>query len=523
MIHQVPRLSFISDHFSTSVFTKRFSIAMASLYDLRKKLLIAIICLLISYLPLIDVRYYFLDDIGRAMLGATYTGAGRPLVDILLSALTQGLPFTDVSPAPQLLGVVALALAATLLGDRLGIRSSGWIAVFALTMAGNPYFLENMSFRFDSGFMALGLLCAVTPFWLAGSTLSPPVVSSAVLLFASLCLYQPTINCYPVIALFFTAQSLASRPVASALVFALRCTAPLVLAVLAYRLLWTMVPASNVRYFLAHGDFAPLSSALHTGATNFAQYALVITRDWGSTGLGVLWAAMGVGSAIVLAGRIARASGRSWKAKLGVGALAIVLLVLMAPAAFLAQMFLVKPEFASRTFTGVVMVAAVISATLLTAGSGLAGRLAKISVVFQAIALLGVNYAYANALRAQERFDDRVTTAIVNDILEVAPLGEAWTFAISGWTGRSPLSEAAVARYPVLQRLVFSVIYQDSYWAAMRFRTFGLWVTPASLSPAEKTTIICNTEPRKRNGRYDLYFMNHMAFIQFKNDGVTCP
>ncbi|HEX5999926.1 MAG TPA: glucosyltransferase domain-containing protein [Hyphomicrobiaceae bacterium] len=496
---------------------------MARLYDLRKSLFIAIICLLICYLPLIDVRYYFLDDMGRAMVGFGYTYTGRPLVDILLSALTQGLPFNDVSPAPQLLGVVALALAATLLGDCFGIRSSGWIAVFALTMAGNPYFLENMSFRFDSGFMALGLLCAVTPFWLARSAPSLPVVSSAVLLFASLCLYQPTINCYPVIALFLTAQSLAHRPMVSALVFALRCMAPLVLAVLAYRLLWTMVPASYIPYYVAHGDFAPLSSALHTGATNFAQYAVVITRDWGSTGLGVLWAATGVGSAILLAGRIARASGRSWKAKLGVAAMAVALLALMAPAAFLAQIFLVHPVFASRTFTGVVMVTAVIAATLITAGSGLAGRLAKISVVFQAIALLGVNYAYANALRAQERFDDRVTAAIVDDILEVAPSGEASTFAISGWTGRSPLSEAAVARYPAIQRLVFSVIHQDSYWAEMRFRIFGLRVTPASLSPAEKMTIICNTEPRKRNGRYDLYLINHTALIRFKNDGVSCP
>jgi hypothetical protein len=436
--------------------------------------------------------------------------------------MTLGPPFTDVSPAPQLFGVLALALAATLIGNRLGIRSPAWMGVFAVAVGGNPYFLENMSFRFDSGFMALGLLCAVSPFWLAGSSNSVPLVSGAVLLFASLCLYQPTINCYPVVALYLAAQSLAGKPAKAALAFALRCAVPLALAVLAYWLLWKLVAAGFVRYLDAHGQFAPIESALSIAAGNLGQYARIAVRDWGSTGLGLIWGLMGAVTAVILAVRIARSPGRSWPAKIGVGALAIALLAMTVPAAFSAQVFLLDPVFASRTFSGLVMATAVFSAALLSGGPGIVSRLGRILVVAQAVAFVGISYAYANALRAQERYDDRITSAIVKDIQELEPSGEVWTFAISGWTGRSPLAEPAIARYPAIERLVFSVIYQESYWAAARFKTFGLWVKPASVSQSEKMEIICKTTPRRRNAVYDLYLVDKMAFIRFKNDGVKC-
>jgi hypothetical protein len=175
-----------------------------------------------------------------------------------------------------------------------------------------------------------------------------------------------------------------------------------------------------------------------------------------------------------------------------------------------------------RTFTGAVAVTAVFTAAALAAGSGPIGRVARILVVLQAIAHFGVSYTYANALRAQERYDDLITSAIVHDIQEVAPSGEVWTFAISGWTSRSPQVDLALAKYPALERLVFSVMYQESYWAAARFRTFGLWVGPAPLSETEKREIICKATPRKRNAVYDLYLVDKMAFIRFKNDGTKC-
>src|SRR5262245_45418572 len=78
-----------------------------ALTDLCRKIAVSFFCLLILYWPLIDVRYYYLDDMARSVEGYyAYTSSGRPLTDILLSTLTLGGErLTDIAPAPQLLGV----------------------------------------------------------------------------------------------------------------------------------------------------------------------------------------------------------------------------------------------------------------------------------------------------------------------------------------------------------------------------------------------------------------------------------
>ena len=490
--------------------------------DLRAKLVLSVICLLFLFWPLIDVRYYFLDDVARSVEGYyRYTSSGRPLIDALLGALTWGEYLSDISPAPQLLGVFCLALAAVLLADRLQVDSPLSMGILALAVGGSPYFLENMSFRFDSGFMALGVLCAIVPFWLERGGRPAPFAASAALLLASLCLYQPTINCYPVVGLCLMAHALACRPVRDVLAMGLRFALPLVVAVMAYQSLWRMLPglAGNLA---DRGELAPLHSAFSTAVGNLGTYGGIVLRDWGSTKLGLVWGLMAVAMGVVVAGRIVASSGRSPVAKAAACAVAMGLLIAAFPAAFLSQTLLVKPVFASRAFVGVTALIAVASATLLSVRHGTMGLLARGLVLLQVLGLVGVTYTYANALRMQEQHDDRITSAIVNDIFELEPSGKVWSYAISGWTGRSPPVEIALANYPALTRSVFSLVYQESYWAPYRFKAFGLWVKPAPAGQVDRLALICNGTPLKRNARYDLYLVEQTVLIRFKNDGVKC-
>jgi hypothetical protein len=490
--------------------------------DLRTKLVISFICLLFLFWPLIDVRYYFLDDVPRSVEGYyKYTSSGRPLTDVLLGTLTWGGYLTDISPAPQLLGVFCLALAAVFIADRLQVDSPLSMGLLALAVGGSPYFLENMSFRFDSGFMALGVLCAIAPFWLERGGRPAPLASSAALLFASLCLYQPTINCYPVVGLCLMANALAGRPVREVLAMGLRFAAPLGLAVMAYHSLWRMLPGA-ADYLAYRGELAPLGSAFGTAVGNLGAYAGIVLRDWGSTRLGLMWGTMAVAMALVVAGRIALSPGRSPAAKAAACAVAIALLAAAFPAAFLSQTLLVKPVFASRAFVGMTALFAVASATLLSVRHGAMGLLARGLVLLQVLALVGVAYTYANALRMQEQHDDRITSAIVNDIFELEPSGKVWFYAISGWTSRSQPVEIALANYPALERSVFSLVYQESYWAPYRFKAFGLWVKPAPAGQIDKLALICTGTPARRNARYDLYLVEQTVLIRFKNDGVKC-
>lgn len=488
----------------------------------RSTLTISLIGLLLLYWPLIDVRYYFLDDVGRALHGYyEYTiCCGRPLADLLLGLLALGPPLTDVAPGPQLFGVLSLALAATLLARRFGIASPLPVAAFAVSVGGSPYFLENMSFRFDSGSMALGVLCAIAPFALARDDRPPPIATS-LLLFACLNLYQPAINCYPVIALYLMAQALVRQSVGSTVASGLRYAMPLGAAVVTYWLVWKLLASHD--YLAKQGKLALSRSAFRVGLENLRTYGNALLEHWASTALGWLWLVMVVSACLILVGRIASSEHRRPMAKAAAAAWAILLLLAMLPAAFLSQILLVTPIFAARAFVGFIALIAVFSASLLSVRAGVMGFLGKGLVALQALALLGFAYTYSNALRVQERYDDRITAAIVRDIMEIEPSGAVWTFVISGWIGKSPVVEKEIEKYPVLHDMVSSSVYQDSYWATTRFKSFDLWIKPAPASLIDQTAVICRGTPNKSNARYDLYLVDKTVLIRFKNDGVKCP
>jgi hypothetical protein len=461
-----------------------------------------------------------LDDVSRALEGYTeHTGEGRPLADVFIRLATLGLPLTDIAPAPQLAAVLSLALAAALLASRFEIKSPVSLAAFSVAVGGSPYFLENMSFRFDAGGMALGVLCSIAPFWLGRSGKSAPATSSA-LLFASLCLYQPTINCYPVIALCLTAHSLVAKSLRESLVTGLRFAVPLGLAVATY---WIFLKVQPHRFVAEHGQLVTLESAFSATLTHLNMYARTVFEHWASTSLGMIWATMAVVTGIILVAHIIMSHERTTAAKVAAAAFGITLLLLTFPAAFLSMLFLATPPLAARALVGfVALIAGFSGLLLLWTRHWKIGFLAQGLVVLQAVGLVGVAYTYANSLRMQERYDDRTTAAIVHDIMEMAPAGEAWTFVISGWMGWPPMVEKNLAKYPAIRSSVFSVIYQDSYWAAVRFKSFGLWVKPAPPGTIDTYNLICRGTPRKSNAQYDLYLVEHTVLIRFKNDGVNC-
>jgi hypothetical protein len=414
-----------------------------------------------------------------------------------------------------------LALAAALLASRFEIKSPVSLAAFSVAVGGSPYFLENMSFRFDAGAMALGVLCSIAPFSLGRPGKSALAISSA-FLFASLCLYQPAINCYPVIALCLTAHSLVTKSLRESLVIGLRFAVPLGLAVAAYWTLWKMLPY-RAELLDQNGQFVTSDSAFSAALTHLNMYARTVFEDWASTSLGMIWATMAVVTGIILVARIIMSHGRTTAAKVAAAAFGITLLLLTFPAAFLSLLFLATPGLASRTLVGFVALIAGFSALLLLwTRHWRIGFLTQGLVVLQAVGLVGVTYTYANSLRMQERYDDQITAAMVHDIMEMGPAGEVWTFVISGWMGRGPMVENNLAKYPAIRRSVFSLIYQDSYWAAAGFRTFGLWVKPAPPGKIDTHDLICRGTPRKSNDRYDLYLVDNTVLIRFKNDGVKC-
>ncbi|EOG5487673.1 glucosyltransferase domain-containing protein [Enterobacter hormaechei] len=151
-------------------------------------------------LPIMLSGVLYQDDILRSANGEAYWGAlGRPLSDVVVMAIGFGSDFViDAFPLSLVLATSFLAASSIMLYCRFAIHrgfTSGLIfSLFSLS----PFFLQNLSYHFDSLPMMLGVFLAVLPYSLFVSSLKVThrTILSACSLVLALSLYQATINVY---------------------------------------------------------------------------------------------------------------------------------------------------------------------------------------------------------------------------------------------------------------------------------------------------------------------------------------
>lgn len=158
---------------------------------------------LVYTMPLFFDDRYYLDDLGRSIHGyAEWELDGRPFASLVTALLNFKSPvfgqehLFDISPLPQIMGLVALAMAATILCINLfGKSSDFYSALVVFPIIGSPFFLQNLSYKFDAFSMGLAMLTAIV----AATHLKDrrlDIAFGSVLLFMTFGLYQAAVNVF---------------------------------------------------------------------------------------------------------------------------------------------------------------------------------------------------------------------------------------------------------------------------------------------------------------------------------------
>ncbi len=169
----------------------------------QKELLGLLVLALLFVFPIIQANITFADDTTRAIVGyPSWIFLGRPLASLtsVLSSLgwiEHGI--LDIGALGQFLAASMLALSSYIFLQYLKCYhdvNSIWLAAIIIV---NPYFLYNLSYRFDSLGMALGVLCTVVAFSLSARTVVS-AIKTILLLVAALSFYQSDINLFIALA-----------------------------------------------------------------------------------------------------------------------------------------------------------------------------------------------------------------------------------------------------------------------------------------------------------------------------------
>lgn len=409
--------------------------------------------------PILRANRTFNDDLKRALIGHTgWDSNGRPLTTLLMKLMQcYDSALVDISPLAQILAVAVLAWVGVQIARRYAIRSPWMAALVAFPLGAQPFFLENLSFKFDSLSMSLAVLLALLPvltlghhrrgWWLG-------VLS----LFGALNFYQPAINAYLIFVLLdVVLAQLANAPVG----LWLKQFFGRVLQGGLTMLLYQVIVASHIHGWVGRRTEKINSLAelplIKKNITGFFQFINdSFNQQWWSYFLPLLCVLLFFPLVIgVHYGLKRRAEHPSWQC------LALLVSSLLLPALALLSlggpMLLLRiPEFTPRVMMGV---GAVLVAGLITMQAALAqwhrsARWTLAAGCMLAMGMCSIASAYGNALGEQKAYEDRIAANLADDLAELRVSQGVREFLLDGTIGFSPITTHVADEFPIVNSLI---------------------------------------------------------------------
>jgi hypothetical protein len=470
------------------------------------------------------------DDLKRALFGRTgWDSNGRPLTTLLMKLLQcYDHALVDISPLTQIGAIAALAWVGVLIARRYELRSPWIAALVAFPLGGQPFFLENLSYKFDAFSMALAMLFALLPIivlkddrrgWWLG------ILS----LFISLNLYQPAINVYLVFILLevVLGQIHDKSPRLLWRQFGSRALQT-GLGMLVYQLVvgihvngWVKQKSETIRSldqlplieknFFAFYDFVGQSFNEHW----WMYFAPVLIL------LALFPIAVGVRYAI--GKRFARPR---WASAF---LLAISIFLPLAALGFVIgpMLVLLDPPIAPRVLVGL---GALLTAALIVMHNALQQwhRSEKWSMAVAGMLALGmcsIASAYGNALGEQKNYEEHIAARLADDLEELNASHPINSFVLDGTAGYSPITAHVAEQFPLVHSLVPSFIEADDAFHTPLFLSYYIadiadLRRDKSADPAQRIAVIlaktCQIPASHTTNAYSLRLIDDVAVVTFR-------
>lgn len=404
---------------------------------------------------IIRANVSYIDDVGRTAYGYFNFGFGRKLSDFLATLVHTGTGARDISPLTQLLAVCFLSASCCIVIHLLSEKQEYdlWTIIAVLPLGLSPYFLECISYKFDSPYMALSILVSVLPFLFCKYGHLPYAAASVAGCLFMCLLYQPSSGIYPMLtALLCFRQWNKNRPLKEIIRFGLISAFSYCCALVVFRV--TLVPVNTAVY--SYVDYTVSFNQLPKNLRVYFSYIKSDFKSW--------WLAL----VAVIAASFVYAAVRDTvkKPRLLSGLLAAVTLLVMLPLSYGAYSVLEKPWWQPRCMYGFGVFVALIGVY----ASG-AKRVypAKLACLCLSWAFLVFAFVYGNALAENQRYLEYRVEAAIQDMCETEAFlsmersGIAPQVQYCGSISWSPVILRIDDNYRLITRLVPNIVNES--WA----------------------------------------------------------
>lgn len=404
-------------------------------------ILSVIICVSMSALLMAD--YNYIDDVLRVNFGGRYfTTFGRYISEYLSILIHGDTYLTDISPLPQLLAGCIVAAASAIMLHVLTEKKefSFWEYAAVLPLSLSPYFLQCLSYKFDSPYMAISILGSVAPLLFRNKdwkVYALAVVAGILVMCTS---YQAASGIFPLMVMVLCLKRWNGKEeFREVLKFAAISAGAYLAGLLIFR--FGIYHPSESYAGAETGDMG----LLMTMARNLIQYYSMVVFDFKAS-WNVLVLLLGLSFLVVSV----ITSKRKKIAAFGVTCLIIILMILLCFGAFA---FIESTLFEPRAMYGFGAMLAIMGIFVVSSGV-----LKVTRIISFALAWVFVSFAftYGNALEEQKEYTDFRITSVIEDLKDWDGFtaDQDYRLRITGAAGYAPTNDKIYVENNVLVRLV---------------------------------------------------------------------
>ena len=502
--------------------------AMRSRSDRSVFLILLSLYFLVLY-PILRADRFYNDDLKRSLFGRTGWDSNGRFLTTFVMKLTQSYDhaLVDISPLTQFAAIALLAWIGMQMARRYAIRSPWMAALVAFPLGAQPFFMENLSYKFDALSMGLAMLLALLLIITLGNSRRDWWLG-VLSIFASLNFYQAALNALLIFALadLLLAQLDGKTPRDVLTQFSSRLL-QIGVAMLIYQLI-VGIHISN--WVKQHSEMIHQLHDLVLIKTNFVNFYAFIGGSFNPH----WW--MYFGPALVLLGLIPVVIGIRYaihcRPSQSTGASAVLfatslLLPLIALAFVLGPMLLlVKPLIMPRVLMGV---GALLSAGLVVMQAALRRwHLSEnwgLSVASMfAIGMCVFASAYGNASGEQKSYEERIAAQIASDLAVLGAKHDIHFYLIDGTDGFSPITAHVAEQFPLMNALILPYMAADDVFNTHYFLMSYIpdivdmrhqaGKEPLRLESAILTST-CHVSAVRVSQAYSLYLIDDTAVVAF--------
>lgn len=470
------------------------------------------------FLPTLLANTYYIDDNGRSIEGYYNWGIdGRPLAESVMKWIMFKGKIVDIFPLNIIISCLALALAFSVLRAFLnkGESVSKWTFPLPLLIVFNIFYMEPSYYRFDSITISLSIAVSVlsSVYFLKGKW---DYLTTTVATIATLSLYQTSVNIIMLLS------------VANAVLLAVR-TENFIATFKALMIKGISVVSGAIIYFAfilpyfvlaSHGADHPgvnLSTALSNLYINFVSILNII-----SSYISLKHGPALMASVFVIA--IASCLTLSWRLKhkgvmlpVFIALSPFVCLVLMAGVSLTLDNILSSPRIYT-SFGAMQYFCFAVFCFALPQKAKLASLICVPFLIFPLV----VNYAYGNAMKAQDARNVQTLNEI-GDATGVSDNDANIKIIFNGDYPYSAVTKNTLSSFPVLRSLIPN--YFTNWWWSFQFmRRNGYdYDFPAGkdVAYAINELDICSVSEIKKTKDFNAYVKNGFALIDFTKNSCS--